>query len=240
MDMREQLVHDAEEQCPYLPDQVARMPLRWQMRALSGEELDASLSAGDRRVGRMLYRTQCSSCTACEPLRVVLAEFKPSKSQRRVWNKNQDIKVTVGPAVFSQNRLELYNRHKFDRGLSTDGKVMTREGYEGWFLRSCVQTVEVCFELDGRLAGVSIIDVGARDTSSVYHFFDPDLSSRSLGTFSALVEIAWSRSRGGRYHYLGLYVGGCDRLNYKARFKPNERLIAGAWVSEPAKGMSHE
>ena len=191
-------------------------------------------------MGRMLYRTQCSTCSACEPLRVVVADFKPSKSQRRVWNKNQDIKVTVGPAVFSQSRLELYNRHKFDRGLSTDGKVMTREGYEGWFLRSCVQTVEVCFELDGRLAGVSIIDVGARDTSSVYHFFDPDLSSRSLGTFSALVEIAWSRSRGGRYHYLGLYVGGCDRLNYKARFKPNERLIAGAWVSDLTKGASHE
>jgi arginine-tRNA-protein transferase len=78
--------------------------------------------------------------------------------------------------------------------------------------------------------GVSIVDVGARDSSSVYHFFDPDVSNRSMGTFSALVEIAWSQSRGGRYHYLGLYVGGCDRLNYKARFKPNQRCIDGVWV----------
>jgi len=231
MDLREQLVHDAEESCPYLTEQVARMPLRWQMRSLSGEELDASLSEGDRRVGRMLYRTQCPTCSACEPLRVVVSEFKPSKSQRRVWKKNQDIKVTVGPAVFSDDRLQLYNRHKIDRGLSVDGKVMTREGYEGWFLRSCVQTVEFCFELNGRLVGVSIVDVGARDTSSVYHFFDPDMSTRSMGTFSALVEIAWGRSRGGRYHYLGLYVGDCDRLNYKARFKPNERLASGSWAN---------
>jgi len=232
MDLREQLVHDAEEQCPYLPEQVARMPLRWQMRSLSGEELDASLADGDRRVGRMLYRTQCGSCSACEPLRVITSEFRPSKSQRRVWRKNQDIKVTVGPAVFSADRLELYNRHKLERGLSLDGKVMTKEGYEGWFLRSCVQTVELCFELNGALVGVSIVDVGARDTSSVYHFFDPDISDRSLGTFSALVEIAWSRNRGGRYHYLGLYVGGCDRLNYKARFAPNERRVGGQWVGE--------
>lgn len=238
MELREQLVHDAEEECPYLDDQVARMPLRWQMRTLSGEELDAALATGDRRVGRMLYRTNCPACTACEPLRVRVQDFKPSKSQRRVWSKNQDIKVTVGPAVYSEERLELYNRHKLERGLSRDGKAMTPQGYEGWFLRSCVQTVEMCFELDGRLVAVSIVDVGARDTSSVYHFFDPDIADRSMGTFSALVELAWSRSRGGRFHYLGLYVGGCSRLNYKDRFKPNERAIGGRWVNPEGEPSS--
>ena len=64
MEFREQLVHDALEDCPYLDDQQARMPLRWQMRSLSGEELEAALAEGDRRVGRMLYRTQCPSCSA--------------------------------------------------------------------------------------------------------------------------------------------------------------------------------
>jgi arginyl-tRNA--protein-N-Asp/Glu arginylyltransferase len=231
MELREQLVHDATEACPYLGDEVARMPLRWQMRGLSGEELDAALASGDRRVGRMLYRTQCPTCSACEPLRVPVADFRPSKSQRRIWRKNQDIKVTVGPAVYSEDRLALYNRHKLERGLSKDSKRMTRQGYEGWFLNSCAHTVELCFELDERLVGVSIVDVGARDSSSVYHYFDPEESSRSMGTFSALVELAWSRSRGGRFHYLGLYVGACDRLNYKARFRPNERRIDGEWLS---------
>ena len=227
MKLREQLVHDATEACPYLEDEVARMPLRWQMRSLSGEELDAALASGDRRVGRMLYRTQCPTCSACEALRVPVHAFRPSKSQRRVWKKNQDIKVTVGPAVFSEERLELYNRHKLERGLSKDRKLMTRQGYEGWFLNSCSQTVELCFSIGERLVGVSIVDVGARDSSSVYHFFDPDVSDRSLGTFSALVELAWCQSRGGRYHYLGLYVGACDRLNYKARFRPHERRVDG-------------
>jgi arginyl-tRNA--protein-N-Asp/Glu arginylyltransferase len=232
MEFREQLVHDALEDCPYLDDQQARMPLRWQMRSLTGEELDVALGEGDRRVGRMLYRTQCPSCSACEPLRMIVDEFQPSKSQRRVWRKNQDIKVTVGPAMYSEERLVLYNRHKLERGLSKDGKEMTPQGYEGWFLRSCVQTVEMCFELNGRLIGVSIVDVGARDTSSVYHFFDPDLANRSLGTFSALVEVAWCQSRGGRYHYLGLYVGGCDQLSYKGRFNPHERRVGGVWSSQ--------
>ena len=87
----------------------------------------------------------------------------------------------------------------------------------------------MCFEVDEQLVGVSIVDVGARDTSSVYHFFEPDLSARSIGTFSALVEIAWCRSRGGRYHYLGLYAEDCRHLNYKANFQPNERRVEGRW-----------
>jgi len=229
MELREQLVHDQPEDCPYLEDRTARMPLRWQLRGLSGEELDAALAEGDRRVGRMLYRTACPSCTACEPIRVPVERFRPSRSQRRVWRKNKDVKVTVGPATFSQEKLDLYNRHKLDRDLSRTEQEMTRRGYEGWFLHSCVQTVEMCFELEGRLAGVSIVDVGARDTSSVYHFFEPDLAQRSIGTFSALVEIAWARSRGGRYHYLGLYVQDCQHLSYKANFAPNERRVDGRW-----------
>jgi len=177
----------------------------------------------------MLYRTSCLDCTACEPIRVPVERFRPSRSQRRVWRKNQDVKVTVGPATFSQDKLDLYNRHKADRGLSRTEEEMTQRGYEGWFLHSCVQTVEMCFAVEERIVGVSIVDVGARDTSSVYHFFEPELAHRSIGTFSALVEIAWSRSRGGRYHYLGLYVEDCRHLSYKSNFMPNERRIDGKW-----------
>ena len=95
-----------------------------------------------------------------------------------MWRKNQDIKVTVGPAVYSEERLALYNRHKLERGLSLDGKTMTQEGYEGWFVRMRPDGRDL-LPAHGRLVGVSIIDVGA-DTSSVYHYFDPDLSDRSL------------------------------------------------------------
>jgi arginine-tRNA-protein transferase len=85
------------------------------------------------------------------------------------------------------------------------------------------------FEIGKRLVGVSIVDVGARDTSSVYHFFEPEIAERSIGTFSALVELAWAKARGGRYHYLGLYVEDCRHLSYKANFSPNERRVDGRW-----------
>lgn len=226
---REQTVHDELEPCPYLDGRVARLPLRWQFADVVGAELDASLAQGDRRVGRMLYRTQCPDCAACEPLRIPVQRFQPSRSQRRVLRRNEDVRVELAPASFSEEKLALYNRHKFERGLAKRESPMTRRGYEGWFLRSCTRTWEMRYLVDGRLIGIGILDVGDLDTSSVYFYFDPDEHRRSLGTFSTLVEIETLRRRGGRFHYLGLYVAECRHLSYKAAFYPHERRLDGEW-----------
>ncbi|NOY27391.1 MAG: arginyltransferase [Oligoflexia bacterium] len=226
---REQIVHDEIETCPYLDGKRARMPLRWQLGEVRGLALDQSLAAGDRRVGRMLYRTSCPECHACEPIRINVEHFRRSRSQRRAARRNQDVRVLIGPASFTQEKLDLYNRHKFERGLAQKETAMTRRGYDGWFLQSCTRTAEMRYMLGERLIGVGIVDVGLMDTSSVYFYFDPDESRRSLGTWSTLVEIEYLRRRGGRFHYLGLYVGDCRHLSYKARFLPHERLVDGAW-----------
>ncbi len=229
MQVREQVVHDEVEPCPYLEGEQARMPLRWQFRGLAPQEFDRCLDAGDRRVGRMLYRTACPSCTACEPIRIPVDQFRPTRSQKRVWKRNADLKVETGPASFSEEKLALYNRHKIERGLSRNEQEMTRRGYEGWFLQSCARTVEMRYTLGDKLVAVGILDLGTRDSSSVYFYFDPDESRRSLGTFSVLMEVAWLRQGGGRYHYLGLYVERCAHLVYKASYFPHERRIDGAW-----------
>ncbi len=225
----EWLLSSSSEPCPYLPGRVARMPLRRPRRPLRPEEFDERLAGGDRRVGPMLYRTDCPDCRACEPLRIAVDRFQPSRSQQRVWRRNEDLRVEVGPAVGSPDRLHLFNRHKLERGLSRSGEPMSMEHYEGWFVRTCTTTVEMRFLLGERLLGLGILDLGARDSSSVYFFFDPDEGRRSLGTFSVLAEIAWLRQRGGRHHYLGLYVADCRHLLYKASFFPHERLVGGVW-----------
>ena len=229
MSRHEQLVYQEVEPCPYLEDRLACMPLRWQLRSPTPEEFYQSLSEGDRRIGRMLYRTQCPSCNACEPIRIPVNEFKPTKSQRKVWKKNQDLTVRISQAVFTEQRLEMYNRHKIERGLSKTERPMSKQSYENWFLTSCADTREFQYFIDGKLVCVSIVDFGRVDISSVYVFFDPDYSLRSLGTFSALFEVNWMRERGLRYYYLGLYVGDCAHLNYKAKFYPNERRIDDQW-----------
>ncbi|MEL6346111.1 MAG: arginyltransferase [Myxococcota bacterium] len=229
MSRHEKLVHDELESCPYIPGEIARMPLRWQLRRPSPEEFDQSLARGDRRIGRMLYRTACPSCDACEPLRIPVEPFSPSRSMRRAVKKNRDLRVEIGPARFSEEKLALYNRHKQERGLARFERQMNQRGYEGWFLNSCATTLEFRYLLADRLIGVGIVDVGLQDSSSVYFFFDPDESQRSLGTFSVLYELDWQKQRGGRYHYLGLYVEQCQHLVYKARYFPHERRVKGSW-----------
>ncbi|MFM2247766.1 MAG: hypothetical protein RL071_3841 [Pseudomonadota bacterium] len=226
---REHVLYDEPEPCPYLPGRMARMPLRLQLRPLQPAAFDELLAQGDRRVGQMLYRTACGSCAACEPLRLPVAAFAPTRSQRRALQKNRDVVVEAGPATYTAEKLALYNRHKRERGLSHSDEPMTRSSYEGWFLSTCVTTVEMRYLVDGRLIGVGILDLGEQDASSVYFYFDPDEAPRSLGVFSALMELAWLRSRGGRYLYMGLWVEDCRHLYYKAGYAPHERRIGGEW-----------
>ena len=221
------LLDDSPHDCPYLPGRTAVLPVRWYERALGGDEVDALFAQADRRVGRTLYRPSCPGCQECKALRVSVMDFTPSRSQRRVMKQNEDVEVLAGPPQHSPERLALFNKHKMLRGLGE--APITASHYRNWLVTSCVQTIETRYVLNGEVIGVGILDLGRRDASSVYFYFDPDHADRSLGTFSVLAEMAWMRNQGLRYYYLGLYVAGCDHLNYKARFFPHERLVDGVW-----------
>lgn len=228
--MQFRVVWDQLEECPYLPGQVARLPLRLPVSDLGPEAFDRALEAGERRSGRMLYKTRCPACSACEPLRVPVARFTPTASQRRVWKRNEgEITMEVGRPELSWERLALYNRHKQERGLARRDEPLGPQGYRTWLVDSSVDTREIRYLVDGRLIAVSILDVGRRGASSVYHYFDPDESRRSMGVYSALKELAWCREAGLEWYYLGFYVEACRHLAYKATYWPHQRLIAGVW-----------
>jgi arginine-tRNA-protein transferase len=228
----QKLVYDGSQSCPYLPGRVARMPLYRQLRRLTLAEADARFANAERRVGACLYTTACATCRACEGLRIPVADFRPSKSQRRLLNRWRDVgRIEYGAPTFSEEKLDLFNRHKVERGLNTDDDRMTEQGYVGWLVHSCFQTMEMRYFLEDRLVGVGIVDLGQTALSSVYFYFDPDpaFAKYSPGTYSVLQEIAFG-ARTGRHHlYLGLYVAGCSHLNYKANFHPHERLLDGDW-----------
>ena len=158
-----------------------------------------------------------------------------------MWRGSKGVCVGAGPGTFAQGKRALYSGHKAEHGLARNETAMTRRGYEGWFVHSCTRTIEMRYRVDGRLIGVGILDMGEQDTSSVYYFFDPDESRRSLGVFSVMVEIAWLRAQGGRFHYLGLYVEDCRHLLYKAAYRPHERRVGAGWTridgpDDPASG----
>ncbi len=224
------LAYDEPSDCPYLPGLVARMPLRMQLRRLSHAEFDERLAAGDRRTGPMLYKPDCPACQACEPIRIVAADYRPNATQRRLLRRGSElITMQVQPAVIDDQRVDLFNLHRELRSLTAGESHLDAEGYESFLTLTCCDTREIAYYLDETLVGIAIIDVGASAISAVYTFYDPRVKEVSLGTYSVLQEIALCTTLGKKWLYLGYYVAQSEHMRYKGNYLPHERLIGGEW-----------
>jgi arginine-tRNA-protein transferase len=188
------------------------------------------MALGFRRSGRVIYRPVCRGCTECHQLRVPVGEFIPTRSMRRVWRRNLEVRVVVGELDISDEKYELFERYL--EAQHDDTMSRTYEAFCEFLYDSPTTTCEICYCLGRRLIGVSIVDVCPSGLSSVYMYFDPEYAVRSLGTFSAMWEIDYCRREGMAYYYLGFYVPGGRKMDYKSRFRPNE-VLAGAdyWLS---------
>lgn len=223
-------VHDEISPCPYLPDTEARMPLRVPIRPLTRAEFDHRLATGNRRHGRLLYRTQCPTCRACEPLRILVSDFVPGRTHRRVLRRCEAVvEVEIGAPTTTREKVALYNLHKRGRGLMRDDGPLGADGYQAFLVDTCCETFEMRYRIGGRLVGVAVVDRGAESLSAVYSFYDPALQPLSPGVFSILKQLELCRAWGLRYLYLGLYVEQCPPLVYKRQYLPHERLIDGRW-----------
>ena len=120
-------MHDELGPCPYLEGRQSRLPLRIPTRPLTGKELGERLAAGDRRQGIFLYRTQCATCSACEPIRLDVRSFRPGRTMRRTLRQNDALlRVEIGPPEASDRRIALYNAHKEQRGRTRGARRSTR------------------------------------------------------------------------------------------------------------------
>lgn len=223
------VVQDRFEACVYRAGQVARCPARAPLSRLSPEGLDILLAEGDQRVGQTVFRTECPFCHACEPVRIDVAAFKPSRTHRRVLGRNADLRVEMGPPVLTRRRVALWNRHRRGRGLLTEYSRRDPVGYQDWLVESCASTVEVRYLEGSRLIGVSLLDLGVTSANSAYHYFDPAVERRSVGVFSVLRELQFCAAAGIRWYYLGLWASDAQALRYKSSWYPHERLIRGDW-----------
>ncbi len=226
------VVQDHLQPCPYLPGQTARMPLRLPVGRVTPEITDVLLAHGFRRSGDFVYTPQCPSCRECQPTRLDVNSFHCSTSMRRVLRRgDRELQATWAAPSIDSRRVELFNQHRDQRNLGNRDAPIDAESYRAFLTDSCCETRELSIYFQDQLIAVSTVDCGCESVSAVYTFFDPDYSRYSLGTYAILKQIQWCLSSRRRYVYLGMYVADNDHLNYKARFLPQERLVAGEWVS---------
>jgi leucyl-tRNA---protein transferase len=219
--------------CGYLPDR--RWSLEYEMvTAISAEEYQQRLVQGWRRFGGMMFRPQCPECQACQSLRVDVAHFRPSRSQRRARSVNEGaVECRVGVPTVSRAKLQLYDRfHLFQSDIKgwPIHPAKDAASYRESFVNNPEFTEEWCFLAGDQLIGVGYVDRLPAALSAIYFYYEPEERGRSLGTWNVLAVLEEAARCGVPFVYLGYYVAGCPSLSYKANFRPNEILQPdGTW-----------
>ncbi len=207
--------------CPYLPDKRATEEVFVALDFLP-ELYHDFMDCGFRRSGNLFYRPICKECSECRAIRTRIGDFLPSKSQRRIIRKNQDLTVTVRSPQFTEEKFKMFCDYlKFQHGSDQDNSL---ENFRDHLYVSPITTLEFEYRIGERIIAISIADICSRSLSSVYAYFDPEFSKRSLGTFSAIWEILFCRARGIPYYYIGFYIRDCPSMRYKAGYRPYEIL----------------
>jgi arginine-tRNA-protein transferase len=214
-------------QCGYLPEQTWRLEYELVSELTPAEYLERMLQ-GWRRFGFAMFRPRCPACSACRSLRVVVDRFVPNRSQRRVRKLNEGaIRLRVGVPTVTPAKLELYDRYHAFQSQARGWPIHpTRDkaSYLNSFVENPFPIEEWCYYLGTRLAGVGYVDSLPEGLSAVYFFYDPELRQRSLGTWNVLSVLEQAGRRRLPYVYLGYYVAGCQSMEYKLHFLPNQLL----------------
>ncbi|QSX77133.1 arginyltransferase [Agrilutibacter solisilvae] len=223
------LFQTAEHPCGYWPERVARDLVFDPRDPRMGQWYPLALGWGFRRSGDIVYRPHCNNCRACTAVRIPVHRFRPDRSQRRCLAANATVETRVLPAERTDEQLALYRRYLAARhaggGMDTHGATE----FDQFLVGSWSQGRFIELREDGRLLAVAVTDLVENALSAVYTFFEPDLVARGLGTLAILRQIEWARSTERAHLYLGYWIAGHRKMDYKRRFKPLEGFDGREW-----------
>ena len=223
--------------CPYLPGKSERKVFT-ELKGPHADELNDALGRiGFRRSQTVSYRPSCLDCAACISVRVVAGEFRPSSTQKRDLRRNSDLVTTLCRPWSTAEQFDLLQRYLVERhpggGMATMDEVdfadmVEHTPVDSWVVEYREPTVD---GVPGRLVGACLTDRQGDGLSMIYSFYDPDHAMREgLGNYIILDHIERARDMGLPYVFLGYWVDGSPRMQYKIRYRPMERLTRSGWA----------
>ena len=227
--------------CPYLPGRRERKVFTHLSEGKAPAVIDHLLRTGFRRSQNIAYTPYCDGCSACVSVRVLVGEFAPNRTMRRTLERNHDIVVRRLPARPTEEQYTLFRDYIALRHGEGGMSDMSLLDFNMMVQDSLVETevTEYRRRQPGGLSsefhkwplvGVCLTDRLSDGLSLVYSFYDPEDAGRSLGTHIILEQIEHARRLGLPYAYLGYWIKGSRKMDYKTRFQPQEHLTQGGWV----------
>ncbi|HEC20318.1 MAG TPA: arginyltransferase [Gammaproteobacteria bacterium] len=221
----------APHDCGYLPDKTAITVFADPEAPMDMSAYSALVELGFRRSGSHVYTPHCPHCSACLPARLPVARFAPNRNQRRNFDRGTDITVHITEDGDSDEAFALYQRYLGQRHPGGGMDDPSPEKYREFLSSPWAHTEFVHFRRQGRLIAVAVQDVLSRGLSSVYTFFDPDLTGLSLGRYALLWQIHETRRRGLPWLFLGYWIAASPKMAYKQEYRPIELFHQGRWQS---------
>ncbi|MFO8127122.1 arginyltransferase [Yoonia sp.] len=226
----------APQPCPYLAGRMERKLFT----ALQGDmatKLNDSLSKqGFRRSQNVLYRPSCAECSACMSARINVSKFSPSRSQRRVARRAAHLHRRATSPWATEEQYALFREYLDGRHATGGMADMDMFEFAAMVEETPIRSRLIEYTDADHLTAVCLTDILDDGLSMVYSFFDPANDKLSLGTYVILDHIAIARELGLPYVYLGYWVPGSPKMDYKAKYKGLEVYRNGVWnaVTDPA------
>ncbi len=222
--------------CPYLPGRSERKVFT-ELKGTHADQLNDALGRiGFRRSQTVAYRPSCVDCTACVSVRVVAGEFRASATQKRNLKRNGDLIATVCRPWSTAEQFELLQRYLGARHPGGGMAMMDETDFADMVEHTPVETWLVEYReptsdgTAGRLVGCCLTDRQGDGLSMIYSFYEPDQTHRTgLGNYIILDHIQRAVNEGLPFVYLGYWVEGSTRMQYKVRYRPLEKLGREGW-----------
>lgn len=226
--------------CGYLPNKMAQSLIATPHHLVDAKIYNGLIQQGFRRSGKFAYRPHCDLCNACIPTRIILADFVPSRSQKRAYKQHADLTARIIPLGYHQEHFELYAsyqaaRHAEPENFSADAVNLDQnrevEQYHQFLCQSNVESLMIEFrDAENQLKIVSVVDIVRDGVSAVYTFYDTSDIKASFGTYSIMWQTEWTKNFNLPYLYLGYWIAESQKMAYKQAFKPQQKLIDGEWM----------
>lgn len=230
------------EPCSYIRENSQTIHYKI-IRNATKEHCESLILRGWRRFGAMYFRPICQECRSCESLKIDVANYAFSKSERRVLRKNAHLETIIRSPALSRDHLELfdrYHRYKHHTRSWDEPKVDPKNYYASFIQGHGDFGYEILYFDNRTLVAVDLVDILDEGISSVYCYYDPEYTHLSLGRYTLLQQIRFAQELGLKWVYLGYYVESCQSLAYKAEYKPYLQLQGRPEESDHPIWKDHE